>query len=170
MRESRCCCHRTCSHSRLGQRKTEQRCRELHYVFVGHPSPVDAITYPNAVPPPNQADWKERYATMVCRRRIAEWSFIDPGSVNLWQVGTPAPDYNNDRGIYANSPGLVEYRTQQAEEHQFHPAYACYEPGFVRHAAMLQRQHPRTPASIYRFMLTSAFTFSFPSERWALDA
>ena len=135
-------------------------------------SQVDAIAYPTAVPPPNRIDWKERYATVVevCRRGVAEWGFIDPGSVNLWQAGTAAPDYNNDRGIYANSPGFVEYQMQQAEEHQFHPAYACYEPGFVRHGAMLHRQHPRTPTPIYRFMLTSAFTFSFPPERWALEA
>ncbi len=135
-------------------------------------SQVDAITYPTAVPPPNRTDWKERYATVVevCRRGVAEWGFIDPGSVNLWQAGAGAPDYNNDRGIYANSPGFVEYQMQQAEEHQFHPAYACYEPGFVRHGAMLHRQHPRTRAPIYRFMLTSAFTFSFPPERWALEA
>jgi 3-keto-5-aminohexanoate cleavage enzyme len=135
-------------------------------------SQVDAIAYPTAVPSPNRTDWKERYATVVevCRRGVAEWGFIDPGSVNLWQAGAGAPHYNNDRGIYANSPGFVEYQMQQAEEHQFHPAYACYEPGFVRHGAMLHRQHPRTPAPIYRFMLTSAFTFSFPPERWALEA
>ncbi len=140
--------------------------------LAGIRSQVDAIVYPTAVPAPNRTDWKERYATVVevCRRGIAEWGFIDPGSVNLWQTGTTASDYNNDRGIYANSPGFVDYQMQQAEAHQFHPAYACYEPGFVRHGAMLLRQHPRTPTPIYRFMLTSAFTFSFPPERWALEA
>lgn len=133
---------------------------------------VDAIVYPTAVPPPNRTDWKERYATVVevCRRGIAEWGFLDPGSVNLWQAGTTPSEYNSDRGIYGNSPGFVDYQMQQAEAHQFHPAYACYEPGFVRHGAMLLRQHPRTPTPIYRFMLTSAFTFSFPPEQWALEA
>ena len=57
-----------------------------------------------------------------------------------------------------------------AEKHQFHPAFACYEPGFVRHGAMLHCRHPRTPVPIYRFMLSSAFTFSFPPEPWALEA
>src|SRR5258706_10178857 len=87
---------------------------------------VDAIVYPTVVPAPNRTDWKERYATVieVCRRGIAEWGFIDPGSVNLWQTGAAASDYNNDRGIYANSPGFVDYQMQQAEAHQFHPAYA----------------------------------------------
>jgi len=135
-------------------------------------SQVDAIVYPTAVPPPNRTDWKERYATIVelRRRGLAEWGFLDPGSVNLWRAGTPAPGFNDDRAIYENSPGFIDYQMQQAEEHQFHPAYACYEPGFVRHGAMLLRQHPRTPTPIYRFMFTSAFTFSFPPERWALEA
>jgi 3-keto-5-aminohexanoate cleavage enzyme len=135
-------------------------------------SQVDAIVYPTAVPPPNRTDWKERYATIVevCQRGVAEWGFIDPGSVNLWRAEAAAPDYSDDRAIYANSPGFVEYQMQQAEEHQFHPTYACYEPGFVRHGAMLHRRHPRTPNPIYRFMFTSAFTFSFPPERWALEA
>jgi uncharacterized protein (DUF849 family) len=136
-------------------------------------SQVDAIVYPTAVPPPNRTDWKERYATIVelARRGLAEWGFIDPGSVNLWRADTSgAPEYGDDRAIYANSPGFIEYAIQMAEENHFHPAYACYEPGFVRHGAMLHRRHPRTPAPIYRFMLTSAFTFSFPPEVWALEA
>jgi len=135
-------------------------------------SQVDAIVYPTAVPPSNCTDWKERYATIVevCRRGLAEWGFIDPGSVNLWHAAAEGPGYNDDRGIYVNSPGFVEYQMKQAEEHQFHPAYACYEPGFVRHGVILYRRHPRTPAPIYRFMLTSAFTFSFPPEPWALEA
>ena len=135
-------------------------------------SQVDAVVYPTAVPPPNRTDWKERYATIVelRRRGLAEWGFIDPGSVNLWRADAPSPSYNDDRAIYGNSPGFVEYQMQQAEEHQFHPAYACYEPGFVRHGAMLHRRHPRTPTPIYRFMFTSSFTFSFPPERWALEA
>ncbi len=135
-------------------------------------SQVDAVVYPTAVPPPNRTDWKERYATIVelRRRSLAEWGFIDPGSVNLWRAEAPSPGHNDDRAIYANSPGFVEYQMQQAEEHQFHPAYACYEPGFVRHGAMLHRRHPRTPKPIYRFMFTTSFTFSFPPERWALEA
>jgi len=134
---------------------------------------VDAIIYPTAVPPPNRTDWQQRYETIVelARRGLAEWGFIDPGSVNLWRADTPAaPVYGDDRAIYSNSPGFVEYAMQLAEKHNFHPAFACYEPGFVRHGAMLHRRHPRTPVPIYRFMLSSAFTFSFPPEGWALDA
>ena len=138
----------------------------------GIKSQVDAIIYPTAVPPPSRTDWKERYATVVevCRRGLSEWGFLDPGSVNLWRADAPAPANNDDRAIYTNSPGFVEYQMQQAEEHQYHPAYACYEPGFVRHGAMLHRRHPKTPAPIYRVMFTSAFTFSFPPEPWALEA
>ncbi|HXW84423.1 MAG TPA: 3-keto-5-aminohexanoate cleavage protein [Candidatus Binataceae bacterium] len=141
--------------------------------IAGIKSQVDAIVYPTAVPPPNCTDWKERYATIaeLARRGLAEWGFIDPGSVNLCRADAPAaPEYGDDRAIYANSPGFVEYAMQLAEQHQFHPAYACYEPGFVRHGAMLWRRHPRTPAPVYRFMFSSAFTFSFPPEVWAVEA
>jgi 3-keto-5-aminohexanoate cleavage enzyme len=134
---------------------------------------VDAIVYPTAAPPPGRTDWRERYGTIaeLARRGLAEWGFIDPGTVNLWRTDAPStPEYGDDRGIYANSPGFVEYQMQLAEQYQFHPTYACYEPGFVRHGAMLHRRHPRTPAPLYRFMLTSAFTFSFPPEPWALEA
>jgi len=139
----------------------------------GIKSQVDAIVYPTAVPPPNRTDWKERYATIaeLARRGLAEWGFIDPGSVNLWRAdASAAPEYGDDRAVYANSPGFAEYAMKLAEQHQFHPAYACYEPGFVRHGAMLARRHPRTPAPVYRLMLTSAFTFSFPPEVWAVEA
>ena len=135
-------------------------------------SQVDTIVYPTAVPPPNRSDWKERYATVmeVCRRGVAEWGFIDPGSVNLWRADATALDYNNDRAIYANSPGFVEYQVQHAEEHQFHPAYACYEPGFVRHGrcyiGSIRERQPRFIVLCLRRHLR----FSFPPERWALDA
>lgn len=133
---------------------------------------ADAIVYPTAVPP-GRAEWRERYGTIaeLARRGLAEWGFIDPGSVNLWRTDAAgAPEYGDDRAIYANSPGFVEYQMQLAEQHQFHPTYACYEPGFVRHGAMLHRRHPRTPAPVYRFMFSSEFTFSFPPEVWALEA
>ncbi len=136
-------------------------------------SQADAIVYPTAVPPPNRLDWRERYSTIeeLARRGLAEWGFIDPGSVNLWRADAPnAPEYGDDRGIYANSPGFVEYAMGLAEKYRFHPAYACYEPGFVRHGAMLHRRHPRTPAPVYRFMFSSRFTFSFPPEVWAMEA
>ncbi len=136
-------------------------------------SQVDAIVYPTAVPPPGVTDWNRRYSAIVelARRGLVEWGFIDPGSVNLWRAETrDAPAYGDDRGIYANSPGFVDHLMRLAEQHHFHPAFACYEPGFVRHGAMLHRRYPRTPSPVYRFMMSSAFTFSFPPEPWALEA
>lgn len=162
------------AHTLDGQTGRQNNDIENCAAFIsGIKSQVDAIVYPTAVPPPDRTDWRERYATIaeLARRGLAEWGFIDPGSVNLWRAEiVGAPEYGDHRGIYSNSPGFVEYAMQLAEHHQFHPAYACYEPGFVRHGAMLYRRHPRTPAPVYRFMMTSTFTFSFPPEVWALEA
>src|SRR5262249_31162388 len=57
-----------------------------------------------------------------------------------------------------------------AERHGFHPAYACYEPGFVRLGAALHRGHPKAPRPVYRFMFSDGFTFGFPPEPFALPA
>jgi 3-keto-5-aminohexanoate cleavage enzyme len=57
-----------------------------------------------------------------------------------------------------------------ADTHRFHPAYACYEPGFVRQGATLHDKHPTAPVPVYRFMFSSGFTFSFPPTEWALEA
>ena len=53
--------------------------------------------------------------------------------------------------------------------YRFHPAYAIYEPGFLRLGATL---HWRCscPAPIYRFMFSSDYTFSFPPDDYGLTA
>ena len=53
--------------------------------------------------------------------------------------------------------------------YRFHPAYAIYEPGFLRLGATL---HWRCscPAPIYRFMFSSGYTFGFPPDDYGLTA
>ena len=72
--------------------------------------------------------------------------------------------------MYSNPNGALELGIKLAATHKYHPAYACYEPGFVRQGATLHRKQPTAPVPIYRFMSSSAFTFSFPPEPWALEA
>jgi uncharacterized protein (DUF849 family) len=125
-------------------------------------SQVDAIAYPTAAPIPLPDDWGARYATTVelVKRGLCEWGFLDPGSCNFYLSDAGAPPlFGSDGGVYSNPNGALEY-----------PAYACYEPGFVRQGATLHRKQPAAPVPIYRFMFSSAFTFSFPPEAWALDA
>ena len=40
----------------------------------------------------------------------------------------------------------------------------------MRQGATLHRKQPTAPVPIYRFMFSSAFTFSFLPEEWALEA
>jgi len=134
---------------------------------------VDAIVYPTAVDIPLPDDWAQRYATTVelSKRGVLEWGVLDPGSVNfsLADAGAP-PLFDKGGGVYSNPNGALELGIELAAQHHFHPAYACYEAGFVRHGATLHRKQPAAPVPIYRFMFSSGFTFSFPPEEWALEA
>jgi uncharacterized protein (DUF849 family) len=136
-------------------------------------SQVDAIVYPTAVDIPLPADWMARYTTTVelRKRGLLEWGVLDPGSCNFYLEDASAPPlFGNDGGVYNNPNGALELGMELAAKHQFHPAYACYEPGFVRQGATLHRKQPTAPVPIYRFMFSSGFTFSFPPEEWALEA
>jgi uncharacterized protein (DUF849 family) len=53
--------------------------------------------------------------------------------------------------------------------HRFHPAYAIYEPAFLRLGAALHWRES-CPNPIYRFMFSSGFTFGFPPEDYGLTA
>lgn len=73
-------------------------------------------------------------------------------------------------GVYVNTNRALEMAAGLAVQYQFHPAYACYEPGFVRQGALLHRRHPTMPVPVYRFMFSTGMTFSFPPEPWAVEA
>jgi uncharacterized protein (DUF849 family) len=136
-------------------------------------SQVDAIVYPRAVDIPMPPDWGARYATTVelSKRGLLEWGVLDPGSCNFYLADAAAPPlFGNEGGVYSNPNGALELGIKLAAEHHFHPAYACYEAGFIRQGATLHRKQPTAPVPIYRFMFSSGFTFSFPPEEWALDA
>jgi len=57
-----------------------------------------------------------------------------------------------------------------AARYRFHPAYAIYEPGFVRLGAALARAAEDAPQPVYRFMFSEGFAFGFPPAEYALDA
>ncbi len=136
-------------------------------------SQVDAIVYPTAAPIPlPDSDWHARYATTVelVKRGLCEWGFLDPGSCNFYFSNSNDSSLFGESGVYSNPNGALELGIELAAKHKYHPAYACYEPGFVRQGATLHRKQPAAPVPIYRFMFSSAFTFSFPPEPWALEA
>jgi uncharacterized protein (DUF849 family) len=138
----------------------------------GIQSQVDAIVYPTAVDIPLPDDWARRYATTVelSKRGVLEWAVLDPGSCNMYLMDASAPAFFGDDGVYHNPNRALELGMELAVKHNFHPAYACYEAGFVRMGATLHAKQPTAPVPIYRFMFSSGFTFSFPPEEWALEA
>jgi 3-keto-5-aminohexanoate cleavage enzyme len=136
---------------------------------------VDAIVYPTIVGKPDPSDpaWLWRPSVELARRGILEWGVLDPGSVNFCRIEEQAPSGlggMGGSGLYANPNNSLEAAAGLAAEYQFHPAYACYEPGFVRQGALLHHHHPTMPVPIYRLMFSTGMTFSFPPEPWAVEA
>jgi 3-keto-5-aminohexanoate cleavage enzyme len=133
---------------------------------------VDAIVYPTVIgrPNPDNPAWLWEPTVELAKRGILEWGFMDPGSVNFCFVESNAEALMGGNGVYINNNPALEMAAALAAEYKFHPAYACYEAGFVRHGALLHRRHPTMPVPIYRIMLSSGMTFSFPPEPWAVEA
>jgi 3-keto-5-aminohexanoate cleavage enzyme len=132
---------------------------------------VDAIVYPTVTgkPDPSNPAWLWDPAVELAKRRILEWGFLDPGSVNFCRFDNSEAGMGGN-GVYVNTNPALEAAARLAAEYKFHPAYACYEAGFVRHGALLHRRNPAMPVPIYRIMLSSGMTFSFPPEPWAVEA
>ncbi|MCU0868470.1 MAG: 3-keto-5-aminohexanoate cleavage protein [Burkholderiales bacterium] len=136
---------------------------------------VDAIVYPtipfvgDASAGDRPLDAQQRFAHLeqLALRGLLEWAAIDPGSTNIthWdQLQQDIPGF-----VYANPEPDVRHALGMARRLGFHPAYAIYEPGFLRLGAAL---HWRTgcPTPLYRLMFSSDFSFGFPPEDFALTA
>ena len=132
---------------------------------------VDAIVYPTVIGKMDRARpaWLWDPAVELAKRGILEWGFLDPGSVNFCRFDDAESGMGGD-GVYVNTNPALDAAARLAAEYQFHPAYACYEAGFVRQGALLHRRNPTMPVPIYRVMLSSGMTFSFPPEPWAVEA
>src|SRR5437867_3104408 len=103
----------------------------------------------------------------LAARSLIEFSALDPGSVNFTQVATTLQA--NPAGTYLNPESHVRHALGLAVRHGFHPAFAIYEPGFIRAGAALARATgAKTP--IYRFMFSQQFAFCFPPKPYALAA
>ena len=133
---------------------------------------VDAIVYPSSIDIPMSDDAEVRNATSneLCRRGVLEWGILDPGSCNFSTKETAANLFGDEGDIYANGPGVLKASAKLAAKHGWRPAYACYEPGFIREGAMLYRSIPDVKMPVFRFMLSDGFTFCFPPRDWAVEA
>ncbi|MFB6192592.1 MAG: 3-keto-5-aminohexanoate cleavage protein [Haloarculaceae archaeon] len=135
---------------------------------------TDAIVYPT-VPPLGMTGGEtmpaeERYAhhEALGERGLLEWSVVDPGSINFTTYEAVARD--EPGSIYRNPEPHVRRGLDVANRFGTSPAYAIYEPGFVRLGAALAERYPDLGAPIYRFMFTEAYTFGYPPERYALES
>lgn len=137
-------------------------------------SACDAIVYPTIpvlglAPFPKDAPAAERFATLeeLAKRGLLEWAAVDPGSVNVAYYDELHED--KEGFVYLNPEDHIRHALGLARRYRFHPAYAIYEPGFVRLGATLHwRCSP--PSPIYRFMFSSGYTFGFPPDDYGLTA
>ncbi len=152
-----------------------RQCDEAHVyrrIIEGIRSQVDCIVYPT-IPLASNMPAAERFAAVeaLARSGLIEWSVVDPGSVNIAGF------------VYINTEEQVRHGLTLAARYGFHPAYAIYEPGFVRLGAALARaaeDAPQpvyrfmfsegAPQPVYRFMFSEGFAFGFPPAEYALDA
>src|SRR5262249_36725910 len=144
-------------------------------IIAGIRERVDAIVYPTipfagGTDTPGGMAAAQRFAAVeaLARRGLIEWAVVDPGSANLARFDALA--HGREGVVYLNPESHIRHGLALAERHGFHPAYACYEPGFVRLGAALHRGHPKAPRPVYRFMFSDGFTFGFPPEPFALPA
>jgi uncharacterized protein (DUF849 family) len=143
-------------------------------IITGIRSKVDVIVYPT-IPTAGQPGHpgaqtpQERYAhtQFLAQRGLLEWAAVDPGSVNFAYYD----DLREDKTgfVYLNPEEHIRHGLDLARQFRFHPAYAIYEPGFLRLGATLYWRCS-SPAPIYRFMFSSGFTFSFPPDDYGLTA
>ncbi|MBK8133543.1 MAG: 3-keto-5-aminohexanoate cleavage protein [Gammaproteobacteria bacterium] len=133
---------------------------------------VDAIVYPTAVGLPMPDDAALRCATTdeLTRRGALEWGVLDPGSCNFSTRESGANLFGSDGDVYINGPRVLRASAERAAQNGWRPAYACYEPGFIREGAKLYRDIPGLKTPVFRFMLSSGFTFCFPPRDWAVEA
>lgn len=133
---------------------------------------VDAIVYPTAVALPMPDDASQRCAATdeLTRRGVLEWGVLDPGSCNFSTQERAANLFGGEGDVYVNPPGVLRDCAARAAGQGWRPSYACYEPGFIREGAKLQRTTPGLKTPVYRFMLSSSFTFCFPPRDWAVEA
>lgn len=139
-------------------------------IIAGIRNRADVIVYPTI---PFQAagtlDAATRFIHLdeLGKRGLIEWAAIDPGSCNI----THWDEIQQDRHgfVYLNPEDHIRHGLTLARRHQFHPAYAIYEPGFLRLGAALHWRES-TPTPVYRFMFTSDYSFGFPPEDFGLTA
>ncbi|MBI3699074.1 MAG: 3-keto-5-aminohexanoate cleavage protein [Afipia sp.] len=137
-------------------------------IIEGIRAKVDVIVYPT-IPSPalgqEQTINRFGHTAELAKRGLIEWAVIDPGSVHFARF----EDLTHG-GIYQNPHADILEGMRISREHNVHPSYAIYEPGFTRLGAALASVSPPSPTPIYRFMFSDEFAWGFPPRPAYLDA
>lgn len=141
-------------------------------IIEGIRAKVDVPVYPS-IPGldarGNVADPNARFAHIeaLAERGLLEFAVVDPGSVNFTLTATTAQA--KPAQTYLNPETHIRHGLAVAARHRIHPAFAIYEPGFIRAGAALARASGvRSP--VYRFMFSEQFAFCFPPKPYGLAA
>lgn len=136
-------------------------------IIEGIRAKIDVIVYPT-IPSPalGQEQTANRFGhtAELAKRGLIEWAVIDPGSVHFSRF-----DDLGQGGIYQNPHADILEGMRIAREHNVHPSYAIYEPGFTRLGAALAAIAPPSPTPVYRFMFSDEFAWGFPPRDKYLD-
>jgi uncharacterized protein (DUF849 family) len=135
---------------------------------------IDVPVYPSIPsagigvgPLPEDAEARFAHVEALAARGLLEFAVVDPGSVNFTELSADAA--MPAAATYLNPEAHVRHALAFAARYGFHPAYAIYEPGFIRAGAALARALG-TRRPIYRLMFSETFAFGFPPRPYALDA
>ena len=92
---------------------------------------------------------------------------VDPGSVNIaMQLQV---DAGMDGILYANPDSHIRAGLELANQKNWRPAFAIYEPGFARLGSAFAAAFPNMPTPIYRIMFSDALLFGATPSSYALD-
>lgn len=134
-------------------------------VIEGIRGQIDAIVYPTVA---FGGDDRFAFTEVLARRNLLEWAALDTGSVNISRLSDISAGKSGS--IYSNTEASMRRGLQLAATYGFHPSLACYEPGFIRLGAALDRAVGNVPQPIYRLMFSDGLAFGFPPRHYALNA
>jgi uncharacterized protein (DUF849 family) len=135
-------------------------------VIEGIKEQVDIIVYPTVA---LSGTAQERYAPLeaLASHGLLDWGVVDPGSVNISHTSQVQNDID---GIsYVNPDSHIRHGLALAKRDGWRPAYAIYEPGFLRLGNALAQQAELDQTPIYRLMFSDNLLFGTRPTEYALE-
>jgi len=142
-------------------------------IIEGIQEQVDVIVYPT-IPPATfegeemSPDERFSHSEELGQRGLLEWVQNDPGSLNVNQFEAIKQDETGH--VYKNTEEMIRKGLDIADRYGCSPAYAIFDPSFLRMGSALANRYSGISPPIYRFMFSESFTFGYPPEPYALDS